>query len=105
MIAAEEKARVEAEKRVKEQAERDRIAAEQKIKQEAEAKQKAAEIEKAEAEAQLALRPDKEKLLEFAEMLEKLEMPKVVAIKAVLIITRTQELIDDVVTHIRKNLK
>lgn len=92
------------------QAERDRDARERQRQIDAENARKQAEIDaklKAEQEAQKAaeleaLRPDAEKLLAWADRLEKLEGPKLVMVDAENVKNRALDAILDIADHIRR---
>ena len=115
-IIQEEKDWIEAEKKA-EKERKDRADFEQKAREEAELKIRNAHIyaeiariakEKAEAEEkahQEALKPDKEKLLLFADVLEKLVVPKVKDPKAIAIRTEINDSLDHIVAMIREEVE
>lgn len=104
------KAQAEADKRIEaeraaaeaERQKREALEAQQREREEAEAKAKA---DAEEAQRQSLLAPDKEKLLNFATMIEDLNLPALASKDAQAVLSNVEELLAKVTTYIRGNVK
>lgn len=102
---AEERVAEEQRKASEAAAEKARIEAEEKIKRESEKKAAQEAAEKAESERQEALRPDKEKLQALADSITKISLPQVSGEGAQVIINDVRVMLSKMQTHILNKIK